>query len=243
MSSLNFLEDKFDSEHLRKKVVRIYLPQSFSYDSFESSKNEADAEMIVCFASYNPETIKLLQKANFNYITSRNVYLKNLSNVKIGSFNLKDFQVKITSNLKSEHINDLSKLAIQLASHSRYAKDSNIGYSLAKKLYAQWVRNSLQLHFADESISLWKNNCSAALFTLKERENSGYIDLIVVDSKYKGLGCGKILIQKSIEYFKNKGINQLFINTEAENIQANGFYQTMGFKLFDYKLIFHWHKS
>lgn len=61
----------------------------------------------------------------------------------------------------------------------------------------------------------------------------GYIYHFVVDENYRNQGIGKILLEKSLEQLKDKGINKCHIAVYKNNHQAKNIWQKVGFLLRD----------
>lgn len=62
---------------------------------------------------------------------------------------------------------------------------------------------------------------------LRNMGKVGHIEDVVIDRKYNGQGLGKKLINKAVEYCKNKNCYKIILNCSDENI---GFYEKCGFK-------------
>ena len=53
---------------------------------------------------------------------------------------------------------------------------------------------------------------------------SGYIAMLAVDKRYRGNGIGKLLVQKSVDLMKEKGADEIVIETEVTNKASLGLY-------------------
>ena len=58
-----------------------------------------------------------------------------------------------------------------------------------------------------------------------------YIDSVVVDSKFRNQGVGRVLIKQAIEWAKAKGFPGLMLETQGNNVPACHFYERCGFEL------------
>ncbi len=56
-----------------------------------------------------------------------------------------------------------------------------------------------------------------------------WIEDVVVDDRYRGLGLGKSIVRHAIEYVKTSGIDSLMLTSNPTRIAANKLYQTLGF--------------
>lgn len=61
-------------------------------------------------------------------------------------------------------------------------------------------------------------------------ETSGTIPLLAVSPKSQGLGVGKLLISAAEKWSKAQGCRLLHLEVFANNKNATGFYQNLGFK-------------
>lgn len=64
----------------------------------------------------------------------------------------------------------------------------------------------------------------------------GEINNMLVDNNFRGLGIGKLLIDKFKQYCKDNNINNLKVVASAKNIKAIEFYKKNGFNDFDITL-------
>ena len=64
----------------------------------------------------------------------------------------------------------------------------------------------------------------------------GEINNMLVDNNFRGLGTGKLLIDKFKQYCKDNNINNLKVVASAKNIKAIEFYKNNGFNDFDITL-------
>ncbi|CAD8149535.1 unnamed protein product [Paramecium octaurelia] len=63
----------------------------------------------------------------------------------------------------------------------------------------------------------------------KSGRNRGYIAMIVVEKKYRRLRIGRILAQKFIDKIKEKGGDEIVLETEQTNHAALRLYESLGF--------------
>lgn len=78
------------------------------------------------------------------------------------------------------------------------------------------------------------------LFNIKKREpyykikKVGYIDLVFVDSRYRGKGVSKLLMDKAHEIFMDEGIDYMELSVHVSNPIAYKAWKRHGFK--DYRV-------
>lgn len=57
----------------------------------------------------------------------------------------------------------------------------------------------------------------------------GYINNVVIDSKYRGQGLGKALMEGLLSLGREKGVNEFTLEVRVGNIPANRLYESLGF--------------
>lgn len=68
------------------------------------------------------------------------------------------------------------------------------------------------------------------------KEKYGYIWLIMVDKKYRGMGVGQQLLNMSKEWLFQNDVKQISLDVRTWNKKAQAFYKKNGFKLFNLTL-------
>jgi ribosomal protein S18 acetylase RimI-like enzyme len=63
-----------------------------------------------------------------------------------------------------------------------------------------------------------------------------WIEDVVVDKSYRGIGFGKLLTSNAIEYAEQKHAKAISLTSRPERIVANQLYQKMGFELINTNL-------
>ena len=64
-----------------------------------------------------------------------------------------------------------------------------------------------------------------------------YVKHLSVTEKYRGIGVGKALMNAVFQEAKKKGIKIAYLNVHMENVDAIKFYEELGFKKVQYKLM------
>ncbi|WP_020527308.1 GNAT family N-acetyltransferase [Flexithrix dorotheae] len=127
-----------------------------------------------------------------------------------------------------EHI--LMQLAREAGRFSRFNKDPNIDKKVFQKLYSLWMQNSLNREGETQVLVYKTNNEIVGMVTLKIVGGVGVIDLIAVDTNFRGKGIGKKLLRAAETFFYRK-TNQLKVVTQGENKKACSFYESFGFEV------------
>lgn len=142
----------------------------------------------------------------------------------------------------SYKINDIYDLAYESGKYSRFLKDSLFGESNFKKLYKDWVDNSITKQFADDILLYTIDDKTIGFVTYKKHSNYGQIGLIAVNENFQGKGIGKQLINEVEKLLFKSGIKKIRIPTQFENTNACFFYKKIGFNIIENTPIKHFWK-
>lgn len=132
----------------------------------------------------------------------------------------------------------LYELAYQAGHKSRFKLDSNISESDFRRLYKLWVNNSLNGSFADYVKVYIENGTPIGFITAKRYSDRISIGLIAVDSYARGKGVGKKLMA-SIMALGDKENIPVEVVTQADNVGACRFYESLGFAVKEESYIYH----
>lgn len=69
-----------------------------------------------------------------------------------------------------------------------------------------------------------------------EYETEGEIESIFIENEFRNQGIGREFMERSVNWFKEKGIGDIKIQVAAGNEDALDFYNKFGFKTCTYKL-------
>ncbi|MFJ5714571.1 GNAT family N-acetyltransferase [Neobacillus sp. NPDC093127] len=69
---------------------------------------------------------------------------------------------------------------------------------------------------------------------------NGIVELknIAIIEDYRGKGIGKLVIKKSFDLYKMKGLNKMLVGTANSSIANLAFYQKLGFRMVEIKMNF-----
>ena len=141
-----------------------------------------------------------------------------------------------------KNIEDFLELAYTSGNFSRFLLDKNFGEENFKKLYREWVVNSLNKKFAIKIFYIEEDNQPIGFVTLQQSGNIGKIGLIATSPEQQGKGLGKKLLQFSENYCIENGMTTMEIPTQKENEQACQFYKKMGYTIKEELIIKHFWK-
>ncbi|WP_162385679.1 GNAT family N-acetyltransferase [Spirosoma endbachense] len=133
----------------------------------------------------------------------------------------------------------LYELAYQSGKYSRYRVDQNFGETNFKRLYRQWIDNSISGELADEVFIHNMGDSITGFISLKQNENTGVIGLIATDMRYRGKGIGTALLNHVKRYAVSSGMTRLEVTTQGGNETACRFYEKNQFSVKNVSNVYH----
>lgn len=141
---------------------------------------------------------------------------------------------------KSNNVDkQLINLALQAGNYSRFSIDPNLGADQFFNLYSEWVKNSIHGSMADHIYVYKIKNKIKGFITVKINNKVGEIGLIGVDEKERGAKIGSKLMTFAKSFFSSKGVDEINVVTQKENIIACKFYEKNGFKIKKIQNVYH----
>ncbi len=135
---------------------------------------------------------------------------------------------------------ELELLAYQSGEFSRFKTDTRFDPNDFYRLYKKWIDNSVSKEIADNIyIAFWKE-IIAGFVTVQHTQDYSKIDLIAVDQDFQGHKIGSSLMDHIIYMSWQKGIKKIYVDTQAANIKACGFYLHKGFSKHKIVNIYHY---
>ena len=134
---------------------------------------------------------------------------------------------------------EIKNLAIQAGEYSRFNLDPVIDRKIFENLYATWVQKSVNKENAEEVLVVKKKRKFIGLITLIKKNKKGEIGLLAVDKNSRKNKIGKNLIQKSLIWFRDNGLEKVSVATQQSNKAACKLYESCGFRLLNTKIIYH----
>lgn len=133
--------------------------------------------------------------------------------------------------------NQLLELTYQSGHDSRFLKDPSFGLKQFKRLYKQWIDNSITND--DTTVLIHQSsNTIDGFVTLKKSHESAQIGLIAVNPQSQGKGIGKKLIDSVESVLKVD--TKLIVATQETNKGACKFYEKLGFRVEKKEYIYHY---
>ncbi len=164
---------------------------------------------------------KIIEKISFT--DKKITYKKRLNKIEIESNEIVEYTSKRVNK-------NLLLLAIQSASFSRFKLDEKFKKQSYKKLYSQWIKNSVIKKSADIILVYGKKREPKGFITLVFKSTYAQIGLIAVGVDAQNQGIGKALINAAANYATKNNFTTLHVVTQSINKEACIFYERCGFK-------------
>ena len=236
MNSIEYL--KWDSKFFNKKIGKISICDIDVVNNINGLFNIAKKEKYNLIYVFVKPKIKLPKELfkNFNLaLVDEKVTYKTTINNKIINNNLSK-----VSNYNSSVLNsDLEQLAYESGKYSRFKIDSGFHKSEFFKLYKRWIKNSINKINNKEVFVYSENQEIAGMVTLDYNDKAGNIGLIAVSQQFQGRGIGTKLVEQCFLELSQKGIPNIEVVTQKNNLGANKLYQKNGFKTKNIVNIYH----
>lgn len=125
----------------------------------------------------------------------------------------------------------IKQIAANSFVYSRFFNDPFLDKEKAHKIYENWVNNS----FENENkyfvhLSLCDKIVGFILFSYLPETLGVVIELITVDDEYSGQGIGKKMIVSLENYIFKAGYKTIKVGTQVDNLLAQNFYSSCGFR-------------
>ena len=189
--------------------------------NYNKNNNWIGTKMNAFLADIN---IKFTKTANLNIIDAE----KNMSkcNMSINNF-----------YPRNDEILDIAKDAFQF---SRFFNDCNLPFMKTSNIYLHWTECAFDK--PDKYFAVSEINGKVAgylLFSIHEKQLTSVMELMAVGRSYKGIGIGDTLIKSMDSFIYEKGITQILVGTQLDNIIAARLFLSQGFKYKGCSSIYH----
>lgn len=229
----------WDSDFFEKKIGRVNITSKDDLEvaSIKGAIEGSDFDLIYLFAASDcvpAETIKVAFPDAL-WVDGKITYLKLLS----------EQGHSIDPNIESvtQTDNQLYELAIQAGQYSRFNIDTNFERDAYKKMYREWIRNSVSRSIADEVFVYAEKENKLGLITVGRKNNRMDIGLVGVDFRARGKGLASALIKRAEQFARSNDFKEIQVVTQIENKPACALYEKCGFAVESVVNIFHiWKK-
>jgi len=126
--------------------------------------------------------------------------------------------------------------------YDRFHSDPEIDNHIASNIKSEWVKSYLDGNRGDLGIVSTNSDGSLTGFLLIILQNKTcIIDLIAVDSLFRGMGVASYLISLIPTLFQNIGLENVKVGTQLSNINSIALYNKMGFRIVSQNFMLHKH--
>lgn len=240
---MQLLKEEFDSEIFKKDVYKINVSENLTEQDIINTTKDLHNCIVYVFTPFSNRIIELLTKYNFLFISIRNTYKLNISSYTQKKIELEE-GYKLFSYQENKSIITpavIDHFANTMKKGRRYEKDRRFNQDDVTSLYKKWLENSFFNNYVQEIFLVTYNDTICGFISIKTKDNSAYIDLLAVDEKYRGKKLGSNLLKKALSWIIDKGVKDIYLVTEGENIPANALYQRYNFVISNIDLVFHRH--
>ena len=223
----------WDTEYFGVKSGKIVLNNEIDKNDFKNIKKWLKKYQFVTIQnndnnSINNEIISQIKP----FLADVNMqFIKNIDeNLQIDKY------VSINNNCKQ--IKELLDIALVSYKHSRFINDRKLDVKKSNALYYNWLKNSFNKK--NKYIAYYKKENEYLGYCLFHLENDTcVIELIATDSRSRGKGIGRKVIESVESYCASNRIKTIKVGTQIDNITAQNFYIKCGFKINTYNTIYH----
>ncbi len=211
--------------------------------SFPNNFNSLDVKNLfrLIYFLINPTDEKSrlnAQKHGAVLMDTKVTYALNIDNIETPAITFIPDNKVIEYNEKTVH-SALYDLAFQSGEFSRFKKDEKLPKGSFLRMYSHWIERSVSGDIACKIFVIKTDNNIVAFATLSIENSKAKIGLFAVDKNFQGRKLGKNLMNYIILFCKKQKLAILEVPTQKENIGACKFYESIGFKMSESLLIYH----
>lgn len=234
--TLNILD--YDSSIFGEKIFELQifeLQEEIFIEAIKEIKRKS-AHLTYFLHENNPKKNSLIKKyLNHRPISSKFVYLKYTNPECYKYIDLNENVICISECIPDFH---LTKLAFTAGKYSRFRIDPKIPKKIFRKIYFDWIGNSLSNE--DSKILAYKiDNKIVGFLTLKITKDRLNIELLSTNPFYRKLGIASTLLKSAEIYALNLDIHKITVSTQGKNMPARYLYENFGFFIHSYSHHFH----
>lgn len=131
---------------------------------------------------------------------------------------------------RDDDVPTLCRIAAVSHHDSRFYHDGGFDRERCDALYETWIRNSCA-GYADEVLVVTAEGAPVGYLSCHvDSASTGRIGLTAVDAAFRGRSLGSQLIRASLQWFTEKGCEEVGVTTQARNTGALRFYAESGFR-------------
>jgi dTDP-4-amino-4,6-dideoxy-D-galactose acyltransferase len=121
---------------------------------------------------------------------------------------------------------------------ARFYYDGRFPVSKCDELYGTWIQRSADGWADAVFVAEWEGK-PAGYISCHLSGSDGSIGLIAVDERARGRGLGRTLVESSLAFFHDHGMERALVVTQGRNIASQRLYQRCGFVTESVRFWFH----
>ena len=231
----------WDTEYFCHKSGKLLLKEKILKTDLAEIKNLTESYAFITITNQNNNAVNnmLIGKKTNAFLTDVNMqFSKDLS--LYPNNNLVDKQIMVIEAM--EFNDELLNIVEKAFVYSRFINDSNLPIKKSKLIYKNWLKNAFNK--AGKFFIIFQAKEKIIGFVLFSLNDSiALIELIAVDQSERLKGLGKRMIKYLFSYLNLVNINRVNVGTQIDNILAQNFYYSCGFRLVCNNSIYNWWRS
>ncbi len=215
--------------------VRVALLDAIHADILEAVMEHCRAErvrlLITRCATADLPSVHALESAGFHLMDTLVYYRRSLR------IDVPLPLVEHSASVRSATKDDADRVeAIAAAAFGGYSShfhaDPRLDRAMCDAVYTSWARASvLSRDLADEVLVAEMNGTVAGFLTLKfASPETGEGPLIGVAPEFQGLGLGRVLMLKGLDWFQTRGATWMQMSTQVTNTRSQRVWVRLGFE-------------
>ncbi len=229
----------WDSKFFGIKVGKIDFSSAENklvFKKFEELIRQSGYDLIYIYSDISLRPFSCWKNMDSELVDTQ-VYLKMI----MPKVQLSEYELVTNDNLLNyAKIDGLYKISDDIVPASRFSYDPKISKKRVIELYRKMIQNSLNCSFGDGLIlEIGYDREIKGLFVLGTGKNIGKELLIGVKKSYRGKGIGRILFNRGLNYWKDKGVREIRTVVSAKNLNSLNFHLKLGYNISKIKKVYH----
>ena len=111
----------------------------------------------------------------------------------------------------------------------------------AAELYARWIENGFAAYNNGNGVVLgvFDDGTLVGIVSVSVIGRTAKVDLLAVEEGYRGRGIGRRLMGSAVMFARERDCDELIVVTQGENVEACGFYASLGMLEYERSEIWH----
>jgi dTDP-4-amino-4,6-dideoxy-D-galactose acyltransferase len=229
---------RWDTEHFGVRIGRVRA-RRLDGTALDDALEWADAQAIACLYllvdSDDPHTLRLAASRGLRFVDVR---------VSLGRALGEMAHVPVPDGVLVRPAQDEDApalVAMAAAGHedTRFHADGRFDAGAVERLYAQWMRGSLDGTLADVVLVAQSRDELVGYITVSRERRLGRIGLVGVARVGRGAGVGRALVLCALRHCAAAGLEALEVVTQGRNVAAQRLYEACGFRVERTQIWFH----